>query len=55
LKQDPYEKKDLSKSHPEKLQTIMTAMIKDLEAKKALYPQKDNKELRPEMPALVSK
>ncbi len=54
LKQDPYEKKDLSKSHPEKLQTIMTAMIKDLEAKKALYPQKDNKDLRPEMPALVS-
>ena len=55
LKEDPFEKKDLSKSHPEKLQTIMTAMIKDLEAKKALYPQKDNKELRPEMPALVSK
>ena len=55
LKEDPFEKKDLSKSHPEKLQTIMTAMIKDLEAKKALYPQKDNKDLRPEMPALVSK
>ena len=55
LKEDPFEKKDLSKSHPEQLQTIMTAMIKDLEAKKALYPQKDNKELRPEMPALVSK
>ena len=54
LKVDPFEKKDLSTSHPEKLQTIMTAMIKDLEAKKALYPQKDNKELRPEMPASVS-
>ena len=27
----------------------MTAMIKDLETKKALYPQKDNKDLRPEM------
>ena len=54
LKEDPFEKKDLSKSHPEQLQTIMTAMIKDLEAKKALYPQKDNKELRPEMPASAS-
>ena len=51
LKEDPFEKKDLSKSHPEQLQTIMTAMIKDLEAKKALYPQKGDKELRPQMPA----
>ena len=54
LKEDPFEKNDLAKSHPEQLQTIMTAMIKDLEAKKALYPQKGDKELRPEMPASAS-
>lgn len=49
LKEDPFEKKDLAKSHPEKLRTMMTALIEDLEAKNALYPQMDNKELRPEI------
>jgi hypothetical protein len=50
LKADPFEKKDLAKSNPEKLKEIMTAMIEDLEAKKALYPQKGDKDLRPEIP-----
>ena len=53
LKADPFEKKDLAKSNPGKLKEIMTALIEDLEAKKALYPQKGDKELRPEIPEVA--
>ena len=53
LKADPFEKKDLAKSNPGKLKEIMTAMIEDLEAKKALYPQKGDKDLRPEIPEVA--
>ena len=53
LKADPFEKKDLAKSNPGKLKEIMTALIEDLEAKKALYPQKGDKELRPELPPVA--
>ena len=48
LKDDPYEKSNLAESHPDELKLMMTALIKDLEAKKALYPQVGEKLLRPE-------
>ena len=50
LKDDPFESTDLANSYPERLQTIMGALIKDLEAKNALYPEVGKKQLRPVTP-----
>jgi arylsulfatase A-like enzyme len=54
LKEDPFEKKDLSTSHREKLQMIMAALMQDLEDKNALYPEAGNEKLRPQIPASAS-
>ena len=54
LKEDPFEKTDLANSHPERLEMMTTALVKDLEAKNALYPEMGGKELRPEIPGTVS-
>lgn len=47
LKDDPFEKNDLADSHPEKVQTMLTALRKDLAAKNALYPAMGTQELLP--------
>jgi arylsulfatase A-like enzyme len=49
LQRDPFEQEDMAASHPEKLQMMMTALIKDLEAKNALYPELGKKVLRPRL------
>ena len=50
LKDDPFEKTNLADSHPEELKAMMGALIEDLEAKNALYPEVDKEVLVPQLP-----
>jgi arylsulfatase A-like enzyme len=50
LKDDPFEKTNLADSHPEELKSMVGALIKDLEAKNALYPEVGDKALLPQLP-----
>lgn len=47
LKSDPYEEKDLAKSNPKQVQTLMTAMKKQLTAEDAQYPEEKGTPLLP--------
>jgi len=52
LKDDPFEKNDLSQKEPNKLKRMMNAMIQQLKAEGALYPVgQDGKELKPKLPS----
>lgn len=50
LKSDPFETNNLADKNPKKLKSMMKMLIKDLNNKKALYPEKDNKQLKIMMP-----
>lgn len=50
LKNDPFEKNNLANSNPEKLQAMMSAMVKDLKDKKALMPQDEGWVYQPRLP-----
>lgn len=50
LKQDPFERNNVADKNPERLRTMAAEMLKDMEAKGALYPVKDGKEMKPIMP-----
>lgn len=50
LKEDPYEKHSLADENPERLKSMIRAMKADMQAKGALYPVKNDEELRPETP-----
>ncbi len=50
LKNDPFENKDQSKNNPERLATMMKAMVAQLEKENALYPvDKGGNELKPKL------
>ncbi len=48
LKSDPYENKNIAASNPEKVNTMMEKMKKQLTAEGALYPEKNGKVVLPE-------
>jgi len=50
LKEDPTELNNLADQNPGKVKSMMQAMINDMQAKEALYPVKDGKEVRPLLP-----
>ena len=50
LKHDPFETSNLADKHPEKLKEMMAALVKDLEDKHALYPEKNGQPIKPKMP-----
>ena len=50
LKKDPSELNNLSASNPEKLHTMVNAMVEELESMDALYPVKDGKALKSIIP-----
>jgi len=51
LKTDPFEEHDIASKNPEKLQQLIKAMARQLEAENALYPvDKQGRELKPELP-----
>ena len=50
LSDDPAEQNDLSKTHPEKLSSMVQKLSKMLEDDNAVYPVKDGKELKPIIP-----
>ncbi|MEO0453389.1 MAG: sulfatase [Verrucomicrobiota bacterium] len=50
LKEDPGESENLAASHPEKLASMLRAMIDQLEAEGALYCEKDGQPVKPLMP-----
>ncbi len=50
LRTDPFEQNDLAVSHPTDLKSMMTALVKDLADKHALFPQVGEEELRPIVP-----
>jgi len=50
LKNDPFETTNLADKNPEKLQAMIKELVGELEAKGALYPVKDGRELRPQLP-----
>ncbi|MFC3121821.1 sulfatase-like hydrolase/transferase [Agaribacter flavus] len=52
LKDDPYEKYDLSKSHHKELKQMMRAMQAELDSMNALYPLKDDTVLLPSLACL---
>ena len=50
LKNDPFERNDLSDENPEQLNISMTALFDELKNKNALYPEKNNQRLEPIIP-----
>lgn len=50
LKDDPYENQNLYIQNPIKLKYMMGLLIKELEEKKALYPEKEGNIIKPLMP-----
>lgn len=50
LKKDPFETTNLAKNNPEKLNKMMTLLVKELNDKGALYPEKDQRALKPILP-----
>ena len=51
LKIDPFEEDDLASKNPEKLQQLIKAMARQLEAENALYPvDQQGRELKPKLP-----
>jgi len=51
LADDPFENKNVAKEKPEKLKSLMKAMIHQLKEEQALYPiDKSGNELKPKMP-----
>jgi len=50
LKNDPFEKENLADLNPEKLRKMMETLAKELNAKKASYPEVDGQQLELVMP-----
>jgi|GEM_PF-70545 len=50
LDADLTESNDLAAEHPEKLQTMVAALVRELDAKGALYPVKAGEETKPRVP-----
>jgi hypothetical protein len=50
LGRDPFEANDLANLNPKKLEKMIKLLLKELEDNKALYPEKEGKELRVIMP-----
>jgi arylsulfatase A-like enzyme len=51
LADDPFEQRDLAKTHPDELRRLMTSMIAKLDAQHAVYPvAKDGTPQKPQLP-----
>ncbi|MBT8045270.1 MAG: sulfatase-like hydrolase/transferase [Verrucomicrobiae bacterium] len=50
LKQDPFEQTNVASAQPDKLRSMMNALVKNLQQKKALMPEKNGKPILPVVP-----